>query len=579
MKKLLIYFKGNRIRAVLAPLFKMFEAIFELLIPLVVTYIIDVGLKENNKNVLFGMFGVMIALGVVGLVCAISAQYFSARTAVSFATRLRSSLFSHIQSFDYETTDKIGTSTLITRMTGDINSVQTGINMFLRLFMRSPFIVFGAMIMAFTINVHLALIFVITILIISIIVFGILIISMPLYKKNQRHLDRVLGKVRSNYTGVRVIRAFNKEDDEISDFNSKHTELTKTQIFVGRISALLNPLTFVIINMAIIILIDKGAVSVESGVITQGQLVALYNYMTQILVELIKLANLIITLNKAAASASRISSVFDIPSQAIHTAEKESSNEDLAVEFDNVTFGYTKTGDVAIDTLNFSVKKGETIGIIGGTGSGKTTLINLIPGFYFPTQGNVFINGKNTALYDKEELNELIGVVPQKAQLFKGTIRSNLLWGKNDASDGEMWHALKIAEADSFVEQKKDKLDEEIKQNGSNLSGGQKQRLTIARAILKRPEILIFDDSASALDYVTESHLRENLKGLDWTPTVFIVSQRASSILHADKIIVLDDGCIVGCGTHNDLLDSCDVYREIYDSQFSDIKGGGENEK
>ncbi len=571
MKHLLKFVKGYRIQAVLAPLFKCLEAIFELLVPLAVSRIIDVGIGEGDNKTVFLMCGVMLALGIIGLVCAVSAQYFSAKAAVGISTKIRSSLFSHIQDFSYADTDIIGTSTLITRMTGDINSVQTGINMFLRLFMRSPFIVFGAMIMAFTINIKLALIFAVVIPLLAVVVFGIMLISIPILKKSQSRLDSVLGKVRSNYNGTRVVRAFNKENDEQKDFEEKNDSLTKIQIFAGRISALMNPLTYVIINFAVILLIKSGAVSVNSGDITQGELVALYNYMSQILVELIKLSSLIITLNKAAASASRVSSVLTMEPQRNKTPKKEFTANGSKVCFENVSFGYSTSGDRAINNVSFSVSAGETVGIIGGTGSGKSTLINLIPNLYSPTDGNVFVNGKNTALYEKTELCDIVGIVPQKTRLFKGNIRDNLKWGNPNASDEELWIALSAAQAKDFV-MEKEGLDTSVAQGGNNFSGGQRQRLTIARALVKKPEILILDDSASALDYATEACLRAEINSLDYSPTLFIVSQRTSSVLHADKIIVLDDGDVVGMGTHEELLSSCEVYQDIYNSQFP--KGG-----
>ncbi len=565
MKPLLKFFKGYRVESVLAPLFKCLEAIFELLVPLCVTRIIDVGIKGNDRGTVFAMCGVMLALAVIGLICAVSAQYFSARAAVGVSTKIRSALFSHIQSFSYSDTDKLGTSTLITRMTGDVNAVQTGINMFLRLFMRSPFIVFGAMIMAFTIDVPLALIFAVTIPLLAVVVFGIMLTSIPIFKKSQARLDKVLGKVRGNYNGTRVVRAFNKEADEIADFDEKNGHLTKIQVFAGRISALMNPLTYVIINFAIIILIKMGAINVQVGSITQGELVALYNYMSQILVELIKLASLIITLNKAQASAHRVSAILGTPAEAVKVTNDETPCE-YTVSFENVSFGYSKTGDYAINNVSFKAKHGQTIGIIGGTGSGKSTLVNLIPRFYQATEGDVYINGKHASLYTKEELCDMVAVVPQKAQLFKGTIRSNLALG-NDMSDEELWEALSAAQAKDFVIEK-DGLDTEVAQNGSNFSGGQKQRLTIARALTRKPQILILDDSASALDYATEARLRSAIGALDYSPTLFIVSQRTSSILHADLIITLDDGEVVGIGTHDELLSSCEVYRDIYLSQF-----------
>ena len=574
LKKLLKFFRGYRKESVIAPLFKMLEASFELMIPLAVSQIIDVGIGNGDRSRIYLMFTVMVILGVVGLCSALCAQYFSAKAAVGFCTALRSSLFAHIQKLSYSRTDKAGTSTLITRMTGDVNTVQTGINLFLRLFMRSPFVVFGAMVMAFTINVRLATIFAIVIPALAVVVFGIMLVSIPIYKKVQAKLDRVVAKVRGNHNGTRVIRAFNKQNDEIADFEDRNSELTRIQLFAGKISALMNPLTYVIINIAVILLIKQGAVSVNSGIISQGELVALYNYMSQILVELIKLASLIITLNKCSASAKRISDVFDTPTDTAFKTTREFSSEEFAVEFAGVSFAYSESGDPAITDVSFKVKKGQTVGIIGSTGSGKSTLINLIPAFYHPTEGDVFINGRNASLYNNEDIRALVGIVPQKPALFKGTIRSNLLWGKSDATEEELWSALRLAQAEDFVKDKTDGLDEPVKQNGSNFSGGQKQRLTIARALVRRPEILILDDSASALDYATEAALRSSIAGLDYNPTKFIVSQRTSSMLHADLIIVLDDGEVVGTGTHAELLDSCEVYREIYNSQFTT---GGES--
>lgn len=568
MKKGLIYLKGYYKEAILAPLFKMLEALFELMVPLAVKQIIDVGMVGKDTKTIFLMCGVMILLGIVGLVSALCAQYFSAKAATGFCEKMRSSLFSHVQSFSYVTTDQIGTSTLITRLTGDSNAVQTGINMFLRLFMRSPFIVFGAMIMAFTIDVRLALIFAVVIPVLAIVVFAIMLGSMPLYKKSQASLDRVLGKVRSNYTGTRVVRAFNKEQNEIAEFDEKHATLTKLQRFAGRISALMNPLTYVIINVAVILLIHFGAIHVNSGEISQGELVALYNYMSQILVELIKLASLIITLSKAAASLRRITDVLEMQPDAPRRTEAEAVQDGTSVRFDAVSFRYNETGDPALSDISFAAYPGETVGIIGGTGSGKSTLAHLIPGFYSPTEGSVFINGKNTACYEQETLVSVIGIVPQKATLVKGTIRSNLLWGNEHATDEEIWTALSLAQADGFVKEKSLGLDEPVAQGGSNFSGGQRQRLTIARALLRKPQILILDDSASALDYATEAALRRALRTLDEKPTTFIVSQRTSSILHADRILVLDDGAMVGIGTHEELLASCEIYREIYHSQF-----------
>lgn len=574
MKKLLVFLKDYKKESVLAPTFKMLEAIFELLVPLAVTAIIDEGINKGNSSVVWRACGFMLLLGVVGLISALCAQFFAARAAVGFATKVRSALFSKIQSFSYSVTDKLGTSTLITRLTSDINSAQTGVNMFLRLFMRSPFIVFGAMICAMLIDFWLGLIFAGVIVILAVIVFGIMLINIKLHKKTQARLDGVVSKVRGNYGGTRVVRAFNKEDEEIEEFDKRIDSLNKLQLFSGKISALMNPLTYAIINLAVILLIRNGALEVEVNGITQGELIALYNYMSQILVELIKLASLIITLNKAAASASRISSILDTPSDIDHEVSKPSLETDKTVVFENVSFRYDTEGEgeAALKDISFTARRGDTIGIIGGTGSGKSTLANLIPGFYHATEGNIFINGKNASLLSADELEASFAIVPQKATLFSGSIRSNLLWGNKNADEDELWNALELACAKDFVEEKAGGLDEEVLQGGKNFSGGQRQRLTIARALVRRPEILILDDSASALDYATESALRKNIASLDYDPTVFIVSQRASSIMHADLIIVLEDGEAVGMGKHEELLETCEVYREIYDSQFS--KGG-----
>ncbi len=574
MKKLLHFLRGYRKESILAPTFKMLEAIFELLVPVAVTVIIDKGVNGGNTSKIWQMCGVMLVLAVVGLISAVCAQFFAAKAAVGFAAKVRSALFKKIQSFSYGATDKLGVSTLITKMTSDINSVQTGVNMFLRLFLRSPFIVFGAMICALIIDVRLGLIFIGVIIILAIIVFGIMLVSIAIHKKTQKRLDSVVSKVRGNYNGTRVVRAFNKEQDEIDDFDEKIDALTKIQRFAGRISALMNPLTYAVINFAIILLIKNGALQVNSGNITQGELIALYNYMSQILVELIKLASLIITLNKAAASAERISDVLEAPSDVEFKVRKSRDSEDYAVKFENVSFKYSsESEDNVIENISFSVKEGETVGIIGGTGSGKTTLANLIAGFYHATDGNAFVYGKNASLLTESDRKEIFGIVPQKATLFAGTIRSNLLFGDPNASDDALWSALELAMAKDFVSEKPDKLDEAVLQNGTNFSGGQRQRLTIARALTRKPKILILDDSSSALDYATEAALRKNIASLDYSPTVFIISQRASSIMHADTIIVLDDGAPVGIGKHNDLLISCDIYKEIYNTQFSD---GGE---
>lgn len=576
MKKLLRFLKDYKKESFLAPAFKMLEAIFELFVPVAVTVIIDKGINGNDKGVVIRACLFMLALAVVGLICAVCAQFFSAKAAVGFATELRSALFEKIQSFSYSVTDKIGTSTLITRMTNDINSVQTGVNMFLRLFLRSPFIVFGAMICAMLIKFRLGIIFAAAILVLAIIVFGIMLISIMLQKKTQSRLDNVVSKVRGNYNGTRVIRAFNKQEDEIVDFNDKINSLNKIQLFAGRISALMNPLTYVIINFSVILLIRNGAITINSGVITQGELVALYNYMSQILVELIKLASLIITLNKASASAARISSVFESPSDIEYTVSHKKTDNPSAVCFKNVSFSYDQSpdGEPALSDISFSIAQGGTVGIIGGTGSGKSTLANLIPGFYHATNGEVFIFGKNASLLSSEERKSILGIVPQKATLFAGTVRSNLLWGNPDATDPELWEALELSASKDFIEEKENKLDEVVLQGGKNFSGGQRQRLTIARALVRHPRVLILDDSASALDYATESYLRKSIASLNYNPTVFIISQRASSIMHADLIIVLDDGKTVGIGKHDELLKTCDIYREIYNTQFA---AGGEN--
>ena len=572
MKRLLVFLKDYKKESFLAPTFKMLEAIFELLIPIAVSIIIDRGINQNDSGVIWRACGFMLLLGIVGLISAVCAQFFAARAAVGVAAKVRSSLFEKIQSFSYSVTDKIGTSTLITRMTSDVNSVQTGVNMFLRLFMRSPFIVFGAMICAMLIDFRLGLIFAIAIVILAVIVFGIMLVSIALQKKTQARLDKVVLKVRSNYSGTRVIRAFNKEQDEIEDFDEKISSLNKLQLFAGKISALMNPLTYVIINIAIIILIQNGAISVDSGVISQGELVALYNYISQILVELIKLASLIITLNKAAASASRISSILDTPSEIDFEVRQSSSDAESSIVFDNVSFSYNQTenAEKALSSISFEIGAGQTVGIIGGTGSGKSTLANLIPGFYHATEGNVFVFGKNASLLSGDDVEQTFGIVPQKPTLFAGTVRSNLEFGKADATDSEMWVALELACAKDFVEDKENKLDEEVLAGGKNFSGGQRQRLTIARALVRQPRILILDDSSSALDYATEAKLRANLQNLNYSPTVVIISQRASSVMHADLIIVLDDGIPVGIGKHDELLATCEIYRDIYNTQFSD---------
>ncbi len=569
MGKLLHYLKAYTKESILGPLFKLLEASFELLIPIVMAHIIDEGINNRDMPYILQMGAIIIALGVIGLVCSITAQYFAAKAAVGFATALRYDLFRHIQSLSYSAMDTIGTSTLITRMTSDINQVQSGLNLVLRLFLRSPFIVFGSMVMAFTINVKAALVFVVTIPLLSIVVFGVMIISMPLYRNVQNRLDKVLLHTRENLSGARVIRAFNKEDQEKKDFEEANDSLVKGQIFVGKISALMNPLTYVIINGALAVLIWTGAWQVEDGVITQGQVVALVSYMSQILVELVKLANLIINITKSLACANRIQSVFETAPGMAPGAGVSGNNEgEDMVLFDHVSFTYANASQESLTDLDFKVKKGQTIGIIGGTGSGKTSLVNLIPRFYDATKGRILIDGREISQYTYEQLRDQIGVVPQKAVLFKGTIAENLRWGNKDATKAQMEDALKAAQALDFVQDKENGLDSMILQGGSNLSGGQRQRLTIARALVRQPKILILDDSASALDYATDARLRKAIKNLDKDMTVFIVSQRAASIWHADQIIVLDDGEMAGIGTHDELLKNCSVYQEIYYSQF-----------
>lgn len=586
MKKLLIYLRDYKKESVLGPLFKLLEASFELIVPLVVASMIDVGIANHDRGYILRMCLIMAALGLIGLICAVTAQYFAAKAAVGFATKLRHGLFSHIQSLSFSQMDKEGTSTLITRMTSDINQVQSGVNLVLRLFLRSPFIVFGAMIMAFTVDVRAALIFVVVIPILSVIVFGIMLISIPMFKKVQGGLDKVLGITRENLTGVRVIRAFGEEEHEILKFDEETDRLKHLQEVAGRISALMNPLTYVVINGGLIVLIYTGALQVEAGILTQGQVVALVNYMSQILVELVKLANLIITVTKAFACGNRIQNIFEIPagmetsSTSTNTSSLEAQSgssspetEKGTVEFDHVSLRYYEGGEQALTDIHFKAKKGATIGVIGGTGSGKSSLVNLIPRFYDVEKGSVKVDGRDVREYPLAQLRDKIGVVMQKAVLFKGTIRENLLWGNENASDEDLWDAIKAAQAEEFVLQKRDKLDEMIEQEGRNLSGGQKQRLSIARALVKKPEILILDDSSSALDYATDAALRKSIKDLPGEITVFIVSQRASSMLHADTIIVLDDGNVAGMGTHEELLKGCEVYQEIYYSQFERKEG------
>ncbi len=570
MKMVLQYLKDYKKESILAPLFKMLEASFELFVPLVVAAIIDVGIAGLDRSYILKMGAVLVALALVGLICSVTAQYFSAKAAAGFATKLRHALFAHLQGLSFSQVDSIGTSTMITRMTSDINQVQSGVNMTLRLFLRSPIVVFGAMIMAFTVDVKAALIFVVTIPLLSLVVFGIMLVTIPLYKKVQQALDKVLGKTRENLTGVRVIRAFNQEEQETREFKERNEALTTIQKFVGKISAAMNPVTYVIVNGALIALIWTGALRVENGYISQGEVVALVNYMSQILIELVKLANLIILITKAVACANRIEAAFAIePDMDIEAkgGKKVQEKEDIVV-FDHVGLAYQGASEEAVSDISFTVKRGQTIGIIGGTGSGKSTIVNMIPRFYDATSGKVLIDGIDVKEYTIKELRQKIGMVLQKAVLFKGSIRENLKWGKEDATEEELMRALEISQAKEFVDTKEGGLDYRIEQGGKNLSGGQKQRLTIARAVVRDPEILILDDSASALDFATDAKLRQAIRGMKDKLTVFIVSQRASSIQYADQIIVMDDGKMVGIGKHNELLASCEVYKEIYDSQF-----------
>lgn len=570
MKKLLVFLKDYKKESILGPLFKLLEASFELLVPLVMAAIIDVGIAGGDKGYVMKMCGVLVLLALIGLVCSLTAQFFAAKAAVGFAAKLRHALFSHIQGFSFSELDEVGSATLITRMTSDVNQVQSGVNLVLRLFLRSPFIVFGAMIMAFTIDVKAAMIFVVTIPVLAVVVFGIMLISIPLFKKVQAGLDEVLRITRENLTGVRVIRAFHKEEEEEEHFREKNTFLTGLQLHVGKISALMNPLTYVLINLGLVALIWTGGLRVHTGAITQGEVVALVNYMSQILVELVKLANLIITVTKAVACGNRIESVLEMNSTMEDgTEERGKDAAEYLVDFENVSMRYQGGGAEAVSGITLRVKPGETIGIIGGTGAGKSTVVNLIPRFYDISGGSLRVNGRDVREYELKSLRDMIGIVPQKAVLFSGTIRENMQWGKSEATDEEIYEALEIAQAKDFVEEKDGKLDARIDQGGKNLSGGQRQRLTIARALIKKPKILILDDSASALDYATDANLRRAIRNMKDRPTVFLVSQRAASILHADQILVLDDGEAVGLGTHEELLQKCEVYQEIYYSQFS----------
>lgn len=605
MKHLMIFMKDYKKESILAPLFKLLEAFFELLVPLVMAGIIDKGIAGSDMGYI-GRMGIwLLSLAAVGLVCSVTAQYFAAKAAVGFSQKLRQSLFDHIQGLTFTNIDQAGTSTMITRMTSDVNQVQNGVNMVLRLFLRSPVIVFGAMIMAFTIDVKSALIFVAAIPALAVVVFGIMLWTIPLYRKVQASLDKVLGITRENLTGVRVIRAFHKEAEEEARFQSQTRDLARMQKFVGKISAVMNPVTYVIVNAAVIALIYVGAIQVNVGNLTQGQVVAIINYMSQILIELVKLASLIIIITKALASADRVADVFQIQKEeAEKTVEAEgtkkaenkqdpvkvstdhgsdlipgNNKEREILRFDHVSLTYEGAGAETLHDISFSVEEGQTVGIIGGTGSGKTSLVNMIPGFYPATQGRILYQGEDISSLSEQSLRSRIGVVPQKAVLFKGTIRSNLMWGKSDATEEELWEAVDTAQAREVVECKSGGLDAEVAQNGRNFSGGQRQRLTIARAVVRRPDILILDDSASALDYATDARLRSALRKVENAATTFIVSQRASSIRHADKIIVLDDGEMAGIGTHEELLDNCTVYQEIYFSQYPEeksVKEGGQ---
>lgn len=572
MKKMVSYLAPYRRECILGPLFKLLEAAFELLVPLVVARIVDVGVGSRDTGYITRMCLMMAALGVVGLICSVTAQYFAARAAVGFAGQLRHGVMERILGLSYSKLDALGTSTMVTRMTSDVNQVQNGVNLTLRLLLRSPFVVLGAMGMAFTIDTRAALVFAGIIPVLCVVVFGIMGITMPMYRKVQGRLDGLTSSARQNLTGVRVLRAFSREEAETADFQRRNRELTTSQLGAGRISGLMNPLTFVLINLAVIVLVQVGALQVDSGVLTQGQVIALYNYMSQILVELIKMANLIITMTKAAACARRIQGILELSAEDASAGEVPAFSGG-SVEFRNVTAQYDGAGEPALENITFSAAPGETVGIIGGTGAGKTTLVNLIPGFYSPQSGQVLVDGVEVAQFRKEALRQRIGVVPQRAELFRGTIRENLLWGNPDATDAQLLEALEIAQA-LDVAAGKGGLDALVEQGGANLSGGQRQRLTIARALVRKPEILILDDSASALDYATDAALRQSIGGMENPPTTLIISQRAASVRHADRILVLDDGVVAGCGTHDALLESCEAYQEIYYSQFGKEAAG-----
>lgn len=570
MGKLLRFLKGYEKESIFGPLFKLLEATLELLVPLIVASLIDVGIANRDLGYVIKMFVFLVVLGIVGLAFSLTAQFFAAKAAVGFVKKVKHALFKHMEELSYTEIDKLGTSAMVNRMTSDMNQMQSGMNMSLRLLLRSPFVVAGAFIMAWTIDGQAAKVFGITILGLTVIVYGIMLITIPLYRKVQQKLDGVLAATRENLVGVRVIRAFGLEEEEKKDFIGKHSELTKGQKFVGSISALTNPLTYVVVNLGIAVLIWNGAIQVESGILTQGAVVALYNYMAQILEELVKLANMIVLLTKMVASGNRIQGVLDMKSSQEFPQETqvEERKEMPCIVFENVGLKYAGAGEESLSNLNFQVKKGQVVGVIGGTGSGKTSLVNMIPRFYDATSGAVYIDGIDVKKYKKDEIREKVGVVPQKAVLFKGTIRDNICWGKAGAEEEEIWQALRIAQAEEIVQKKENKLDFMIAQNGRNLSGGQRQRLTIARALVRKPEILILDDSASALDYATDANLRKALQEMEDKPTIFIVSQRTVSIQHADLILVLDDGEMVGMGTHEELLKSCETYQEIYASQF-----------
>ena len=573
MRSLAVYLKNYKKESILAPFFKFLEVVFDLIVPIIIAQIIDVGIAHHDNGYIVQRFFILILMAAFGLTCSITAQFFAAKASVGFATKLRQAVYDHVQRLSFTELDTLGTDTLITRLTDDINQVQNGLNMGLRLLLRSPFIVLGSMVMAFTIDFKCALVFAVAIPFLFLVVFVIMFLSIPLFKKVQGKLDTVTGLTRQNLTGVRVIRAFCREKEAVQEFDTRNDELTMLNLFVGRLSALLNPITYVLINIATVILIQKAGVEVNLGGMQQGQVVALYNYMAQMIVELIKLASLIITLNKSAACAGRVADILKVKSSMDYpTATASSATSDDAVVFDDVTFEYSGAGAPSLSHISFSVKKGQTVGIIGGTGSGKTTLVNLISRFYDATKGTVLLDGQNIENYERNDLRSKIGVVPQKAALFKGSIRDNMKWGREDATDGDLWQALTTAQGKDVVEGKPGQLDFELEQNGKNLSGGQKQRLTIARALVKKPEILILDDSASALDFATDAALRKALNKLDWNVTTFLVSQRSSSIQQADLILVLDNGNLAGKGTHAELLQTCETYREIYFSQFPEEK-------